>query len=92
MDQQQCQSCSMKDHCGTVYKALGESKVPNVLGKVILAFLLPLLLFIISVVGAERLLTGRLMNRTAGSLISFVLALAAVFVYLIILKLWRRNN
>lgn len=92
MDQQQCRSCAMKDRCSQVYQTLGESKVPNVLGKVVLAFLLPLILFIISVVAAERLLTDRLINPAAGSLISFVAAAAVVTIYLIILKIWRRKN
>ncbi|HBG28474.1 MAG: hypothetical protein A2Y10_10760 [Planctomycetes bacterium GWF2_41_51] len=92
MDQQQCQSCSMKDHCSQVYKTLGESKIPNVLTKVILAFLLPLILFILTIVAAERLLTEKLINEAAINLISFAAAAAVIFLYLIILKIWRRNN
>jgi len=95
MDQQQCQNCGMKDHCQEVYKKLGESKTPNVLTKVILAFLLPLILFIFSIVAGERLLIEKLKDAKAVSIIAFALAIAVVFLYVITLKLLkfrRRNN
>lgn len=92
MDQQQCQSCGMRDRCGQVYKKLGESKMPNVLTKVILAFLLPLILFIFSIVMAEKLLIEKLKSEAARNLAAFAAALAVIFLYLFILKLWRRNN
>jgi hypothetical protein len=95
MDQQQCQSCGMKDSCKEVYKQLGECKAPNVLTKVILAFLLPLILFIFSIVLGDRLLIEKLKSEKAANLAAFGAAIAVVFLYLIILKLLnfrRRNN
>jgi uncharacterized membrane protein (DUF373 family) len=95
MDQQQCQSCGMKDSCKEVYKQLGECKAPNVLTKVIMAFLLPLILFIFSIVLFDRLLIEKLKSERASNLAAFGAAIAIVFLYLLFLKLLnfrRRNN
>ncbi|MCE5339810.1 MAG: SoxR reducing system RseC family protein [Planctomycetaceae bacterium] len=95
MDQQQCQSCGMKDHCQEVYKKLGKSDAPNVLTKVILAFLVPLILFIFSIVVGERLLIEKLKNAKAVNIIAFALAIAIVLLYVFTLKLLkfrRRQN
>jgi len=92
MEQQQCQNCDQKHNCQEVYKQLGQSTAPSVLTKVILAFLLPLVLFIFSIVMAERLLIEKLKSDATRNLAVFALAIAVVFLYLIVLKLWRRNN
>ncbi len=95
MDQQQCQSCGMKDHCQEAYKKLGESDVPNVLTKVILAFLVPLILFIFSIVVGERLLIEKLKDTKAVNIIAFALSIAVVLLYISTLKLLkfrRRQN
>jgi hypothetical protein len=95
MEQQQCQSCGMKDSCKEVYKKLGESDAPNVLTKVIMAFLLPLILFIFSIVVGERLLIEKLKDAKEVNIIAFALAIAIVLLYVFTLKLLkfrRRNN
>ena len=92
MDQQQCQNCDQKHNCQEVYKQLGQSKAPKVLSKAILAFLLPLILFIFSLIAGERLLIEKLKSEAARNLAAFAAAVLVVFLYLIILKLWRRKN
>jgi len=92
MDQQQCQNCEQKHNCQEVYKRLGQSKAPKVLSKVILAFLLPLILFIFSIAAAERLLNESLKSEATRNLAAFAAGILVVFLYLIILKLWRRKN
>jgi hypothetical protein len=95
MEQQQCQSCGMKDSCKEAYKQLGESNTPNVLTKVVLAFLLPLILFIFSIVAGEKLLAEKLKSKIAVDAIAFASAIAIVFLYigtLKLLKFRRRHN
>ncbi|OHB58181.1 MAG: hypothetical protein A2Y12_07930 [Planctomycetes bacterium GWF2_42_9] len=95
MDQQQCQSCGMKDHCQEVYKKLGECKSPSVLTKVISAFLLPLILFIISIVLGQKFLLETLKSERKADLAAFAAAIVVVFMYLLALKvinIWRRQN
>lgn len=49
MNQQEfCQDCSHKHDCRHIYRQLGHSSCPSVAIKVIVAFLLPLVVFIVS--------------------------------------------
>jgi len=49
MDQQEfCQDCSHKHDCRHIYRQLGHSSCPSVALKVVVAFLLPLVVFIVS--------------------------------------------
>jgi hypothetical protein len=43
-----CQDCHYKHDCREIYRQLGHSSCPSVVRKVIVAFLLPLVVFIIS--------------------------------------------
>ncbi|MEN6384293.1 MAG: SoxR reducing system RseC family protein [Phycisphaerales bacterium] len=88
MDQQQCQSCGMRNSCKEAYKKLGESEAPNVLTKVILAFLLPLILFILSIVMGERLLIEKLKSEKSANLAAFAAAVIMVFLYLLVIKIF----
>ena len=92
MDQQQCQNCEQKHNCQEVYKQLGQSKAPKVLSKVILAFLLPLILFVFSIAITEKRLNETLKSEAIRDLAAFAAGVLVVFLYLIVLKLWRRNN
>lgn len=51
-----CSKCPQKDGCKEVYERLGHSDVPSVAGKVILAFLLPIVLFVGLLLVFDRLL------------------------------------
>ncbi|MBN1788530.1 MAG: hypothetical protein JW806_09090 [Sedimentisphaerales bacterium] len=86
---QQCDSCGQKDSCQEVYQRLGNSKSPPVTLKVIQAFLLPLVLFIITLAVAERLLAERQVGPLGKNLLALAAAAAVISLYLLILKLWR---
>ncbi len=76
-----CSGCDHKDRCGHVYETLGRSKGPNVAWKVILAFLMPILVFILSLAGANRLLQNRFEGKAliaAAFLAALTVTLAAV--------------
>ncbi len=86
---QQCKDCSQKDRCSQVFKEFGGSKGPSVLLKVVQAFLLPLVLFIIVLAGAEKLLAERINSLLGRSLLALAAAAAIVFLYLMVLKFRR---
>jgi len=52
-----CQTCEQKGDCRKIYRTLGDSKSPSVTAQVVLAFLLPLLIFIMTLGGVEKILT-----------------------------------
>lgn len=51
-----CSQCPQKDGCRDAYEALGRSDAPSVVGKVIMAFLLPIGVFAGLLVGFDTLL------------------------------------
>lgn len=88
----QCEKCSEKESCREVFKKLGSLKGPSVLLKVIQAFLLPLILFVAALAAAEKALAGKFAGATARDIAALAAGAFAVFLYLAILKLWRRKN
>ena len=46
--QELCQQCNQRQDCGQVYEQLGKIEGPSVVKKVVLAFLLPLVVFVAS--------------------------------------------
>ena len=69
-----CSGCSQKDTCRQAYEKLGKATGPNVAWKVIVAFLVPIGVFIGGLAGSQLLLRGRFEEKTL-ILVSFILAL-----------------
>ena len=84
-DTNNCSGCSQKDRCSQLYETLGKTQGPNVSRKAILAFLTPILVFILSLAGAE----GLLRNRFEGKMLTVISFLAALGVTLIVIFLIR---
>jgi hypothetical protein len=73
-----CQDCSHQQKCQEIYEKLGNIRGPSVAFKAVVAFLLPILVFIASLAVFDAIL-GR-----AG--LSFVLALSVTFALILIIK------
>jgi len=86
-----CQNCIQKHDCQGVYEQLGNTSGPSVVLKVILAFLLPLIVFIASLAVFERLLAGTINNGRAQIALSLLLALLVVFVCMLITRVINRK-
>jgi hypothetical protein len=52
--QKPCKDCYEKHNCQEIYQHLGNAKGPSVAAKAVIAFLLPLTVFIIMLVAFER--------------------------------------
>ena len=87
-----CNNCDQKERCQEVFKELGNLKGPSVLPKVVQAFLLPLIFFIISLAVAENVLAERVASSLGKNLLALAAAAAVVFLYLMVLKFWRSKN
>jgi len=78
-----CSGCGQKDTCRGAYEKLGKSSGPNVTLKAIVAFLVPIGVFIGGLAGSQWLLHDRFEEKFL-ILLSFILALCltllAVFV------------
>jgi len=79
-DEQFCERCSQRHDCREIYGKLGNAEGPSLTLRVILAFLMPILVFIVSLGGFEKGLgwvTERAALRTAASLSGAVIVTLA---------------
>jgi hypothetical protein len=83
-----CSGCGQKKTCRDVYDKIGKTKGPNVALKAIVAFLLPLFVFIVSLAGAEKLLEGRFEGGML-SFLSFLLAFGVTFLLVLVIRAFR---
>ena len=81
-----CQDCNQKHDCRKIYEQLGNVKGPSVVFKVIVAFLLPVVVFIASLVAFERILAGVIDTKGSQTVLGFLLALSAALVCVLIIK------
>lgn len=86
VQQKFCQDCSQKRECQDVYKQLGEAEGRSVVSKVVLAFLLPLVVFIVLLAGFERILAGRISAKELRTAVSFLLAVLGTLALILIIK------
>ena len=92
MDEQKfCQECGQRHECREVYQKLGNTKGPSVVLKAVVAFLLPILVFIGSLAASEKILSGIINSKEAQTVLSFLLALAVTFVCIFVLKAINRQ-
>ncbi len=92
MDEQEfCHTCKQKNDCRNVYRKLGNTESPPVTSKVILAFLLPLLVFIVSLGISERILTSVINAGHILAALSFLLALLFTFACIVLTRMIRKG-
>lgn len=84
--QEFCQDCNQKHDCRDAYRQLGNIKSPSIAFKVVLAFLLPIVVFILSLMAFEKILAGAMDRAELQTIISALLALAVTLVYILIIK------
>ena len=80
-----CHNCIQEHQCQEAWRLLGGADSPGLTGKVVLAFLVPLTTFIVAL-AVCRLFLKNLGGKQLQTIITFLLALAAVFIYLLIIK------
>ena len=78
--------------CIDIYQQLGQSKGPPVVRKVLLAFVLPLLVFIVSLVLASYFLSNFVAGDKSNALSSFLAALAVTVVLVQLIRIFTRKT
>ena len=81
-----CHTCKQKGDCRQVYRQLGDVEGPSVAAKVLLAFLLPLVVFIVALAVFERMLAGVIANSRVLAAVSLLPALWATFACIVITR------
>ena len=80
-----CVSCGQKDTCRQAYEKLGKATGPNVAWRVIVAFLVPIGVFIGGLAGSQWLLRGRFEEKIL-IMVSFILALCLTLLVVFVIR------
>jgi len=92
MTQQEfCHTCKQNSDCRKVYGQLGGLEGPSVAAKVVLAFLLPLVVFVVSLAAFDRILAGAIGEGHVLTAVSLLLALGASFTCILITGMINRQ-
>lgn len=92
MEQQEsCQGCGQRQRCQSIYQKMGNAQGPSVVRGVILAFVLPIVIFIMGLAISRKVLETIIVGPRIQTSINVVFALLAVFVYLVITKRARKK-
>jgi hypothetical protein len=90
--QDSCNSCDQKRRCQEIYERLGKTTGPSVACKAVLAFLLPLVVFIASLVGFERILAEVISRKELRTGLAFLLAVSVTSVLLLVVRAVNRQR
>jgi hypothetical protein len=86
-----CKGCSQEQSCRSVYQKLTSFRGPSIVFKFILAFLLPLIIFIASLATFEQILAEIISKKQLRIICSFLAAFSITFVVLLIVKVINRK-
>jgi len=86
-----CQGCHQKHRCQEVYEHLSKMECPSVVPKVVVAFLLPILVFIGSLAAFEEILAKVIQSKELQTVIGLLLALVVSIAFVFITKVINRE-
>jgi len=86
-----CQSCNQKNNCQEVSQKLGNAQGQSVVFEVIIAFLLPLVVFIVSLAAYERILAYTINIKQLQTTLIFLMALLTTFTCILIIRVINRQ-
>ena len=85
-EQEYCRHCHERHDCREVYRQLGKAEGPSVVLKVVAAFLVPLVVFIVSLAVFEAILAKVVNPGALRTGISALLAVSVTFVCILVIK------
>jgi hypothetical protein len=92
-EEKNCQGCSFRHTCEEAYRRLGHSRASPVTLKIVIAFLLPLIIFIASIAFFERIFSRLLSAEWLILILSLFTAVSITLVLtLIFVKIYNKFN
>jgi uncharacterized membrane protein len=91
-EQKICEDCKQKHDCQRIYEQLGDVEGPSVVIKVIVAFLLPLVVFIVSLAAFQEIFAKAISSQRLQAALSLLLALLVTFVCILIVRMINRTR
>jgi hypothetical protein len=92
LNENDCQGCPQKDNCRQAYQKLGETQGPSVTVKSIIAFLVPLVIFICALGISDKIFQKIFATKQLQTAASLGLALAVTLIYILIIKAVSKNG
>ena len=86
-----CQECDQKHKCQEIYQQLGKAQGPSVVFKAVVAFLLPILIFIASLASFEGILVRTTDIKDLRIVLDFLLALSVTLAMVLIIKVINKH-
>jgi len=90
--QEFCEDCKQKHDCQRIYEQLGDVEGPSVVIKVIVAFLLPLVVFIVSLAAFQQIFAKAISSQRVQTAFSFLLALVVTFICILVIRVVNRTR
>jgi hypothetical protein len=93
-DEDKCEGCQSRDSCKEIYKLIGSGKGPSVTVRVLIAFVMPLAVFIAALIISENILASKLDPEAAITALSLIIAVitSALAVLIVRALLKKRMN
>jgi hypothetical protein len=89
-DQDICGKCIQRNGCKQAYQRMADYKGPSVLGKVLIAFAVPLLSFILAAAVFQELTAG-LTSKTTATVLSFALSVGTTAFVMAVIQVANRR-
>ncbi len=90
-EQKFCQGCNQKHHCQEVYEKLGNIKGPPFVVGAVVAFPLPIVVFIVCLAAFDGILADVTNSKEVQTVVGFLLALLVTSVCILIIKAINRG-
>jgi nitrate reductase gamma subunit len=90
-DQGICDKCGQRNGCKHVYQQMADYKGPSVLGKVLIAFVLPLLGFVVSLTIFQEVMAKLISSKRMASALSAAMAIGVTALIVAITRLVNRR-
>jgi hypothetical protein len=91
-ESESCRGCPEKHKCREIYQLLGKAKGPSVALKVVAAFLIPLVVFIVSLAIFEKTSAKTANTKALQTIINLLLALSVTFACILVIKVAYRHQ
>ena len=87
-----CSDCNQNKDCRKVYQQLGGYKGPSVVNQVLIAFLLPITVFIITLFAVQKAIPSTVSTPNICTVISFLIAAATTFLVVLLTSLIQKRK
>ena len=91
-----CEKCGYRHSggrcCINIYQQIGRTKGASVLGKVLIAFGIPIAVFLVTLFVAEHILSGLIAKGNLRTLITFLISLTVTILFVQLIRIFTKTT